>query len=64
MKNEKDYVFLEDIISLLLFENDILRKKLNNIKLSSAEIIFDNYIISPSYLVKNMLSNESRKGKK
>lgn len=51
----KDYIFLEDIISLLLFENDILQKKLNNIKLTSKEEIFDNFFVSPSLMVKCML---------
>lgn len=43
---------------------EIIRKKLNNIKLTSTEEIFDNFLVSPSFIVKNLLVNKCRKGEK
>ena len=63
MKNEYDYAFLEDVISLLLFENNILRKKLNKIKLTNTEEIVDNFLVPPSVIIKNLCKNINRKEK-
>ena len=63
MKDKKDYLFLEDIISLLLFENDILRKKLNNIKLTDHEEFIDNFLVPPSLIIKDLYKNFNRKEK-
>lgn len=63
MKDKKDYLFLEDIISLLLFENDILRKKLNNIKLSNTEEIVYNFLVPPSVIIRELYKIINRKEK-
>lgn len=63
MKDKKDYLFLQDIISLLLFENDILRKKLNNIKLTDREEFIDNFLVPPSLIIKDLYKNFNRKEK-
>lgn len=64
MKNEKtykdDYINSYDIINLLLFENNILQKKIKKEKLTQREQIFDNFIISPS-LVIHMLKLSNRR---
>lgn len=59
-KNNKidEYIFLESdyLLSGLIFslsqENEILRKKINNEKLSKEEEFFDNYIFSPSIILR------------
>lgn len=57
MKNEKnnkidEYISIEfvlnGLISGLSKENEILRKKLNNEKLTEEEKFFDDYILPPS----------------
>lgn len=63
MKDKKDYLFLEDVISLLLFENNILRKKLNNIKLTNKEKIIDNFLVPPSLIIRDLHKNFNRKEK-
>lgn len=63
MKDIKDYLFLEDVISLLLFENTILRKKLNNIKLTNKEEIVDNFLVPPSVIIRELYKNFNRKEK-
>lgn len=63
MKDKNDYIFLEDVISLLLFENTILRKKLNNIKLSNTEEIVDNFLVPPSIIIRELYKNINRKEK-
>lgn len=63
MKDKNDYIFLEDVISLLLFENTILRKKLNNIKLSNTEEIVDNFLVPPSTIIRELYKNINRKEK-
>ena len=64
MKDEKDSNFLEDVISLLLFENNILRKKLNKIKLTNTEEIVDNFLVPPSLIIRELYKNINRKEKK
>lgn len=63
MKDIKDDLFLEDVISLLLFENTILRKKLNNIKLTNTEEIVDNFLVPPSVIIRELYKNINRKEK-
>lgn len=63
MKDKKDFTFLEDVISLLLFENTILRKKLNNIKLTNTEEIVDNFLVPPSVIIRELYKNINRKEK-
>ena len=63
MKDEKDFIFLEDVISHLLFENTILRKKLNNIKLTNSEEIFDKFLVPPSLILSVLYKNINRKEK-
>lgn len=63
MKDKKDFTFLEDVISLLLFENGILRKKLNNIKLTNTEEIVDNFLVPPSLIIRDLYKNINRKEK-
>lgn len=64
MKNEKtykdDYINSSDIINLLLFENNILQKKIKNEKLTPREQFFDNFILSPSFVL-NMIKLSNRK---
>lgn len=64
MKDKEDSIFLEDVISLLLFENTILRKKLNKIKLTNTEEIVDNFLVPPSIIIKELYKNINRKEKK
>ena len=63
MKDEKDYCYLEDVISLLLFENNILKKKLNNIKLTHTEEIVYNFVVPPSFIIRKLYKNNDRKEK-
>lgn len=63
MKDIKDFIFSKDVISLLLFENTILRKKLNNIKLSNTEEIFYNSLVPPSLIIRELYININRKEK-
>lgn len=63
MNYKKDNLLLEDIISLLLFENVILRKKLNNIKLTNTEEIVDNFLVPPSLIIRDLYKNINRKEK-
>lgn len=63
MKYKEDFTFLEDVISLLLFENTILRKKLNNIKLSNTEEIVDSFLVPPSVIIRELYKNINRKEK-
>lgn len=63
MKDIKDFNFLEDVISLLLFENNILRKKLNKIKLTNTEEIVDNFLVPPSLIIRELYKNINRKEK-
>ena len=63
MKDKNDYLFLEDVISLLLFENNLLRKKLNNIKLTNTEEIVDNFLVPPSIIISDLYKNIYRKEK-
>lgn len=60
MKNKKnkkeDNISLESIVDsitdVLLVENEILRKKCNNQKLTPKEQFFDNYVFPPSIMVR------------
>lgn len=65
MKNEKtykdDYINSSDIINLLLFENNILQKKIKKEKLTQREQIFDNFIISPSLVLNHMIKLSNRR---
>lgn len=44
-----------DIIDLLIFENIVLQKKINNQKLNQREQIFDNFVVSPSLILRELL---------
>lgn len=52
------------LIDSLLLENTILQKKLNGVELSKNEFIFDTFMVSPSFLIKQLMkgvsSNEIR----
>lgn len=65
MKNKKinieDFLSSSDIISLLLFENSVLQKKINNENLTPKEQIFDNFIFSPSSILRHMIKLSNRK---
>lgn len=55
---KKDFITLDDIIFILLYENIILQKKINNQKLTQKELIFDNFIVSPSLILREILTRE------
>lgn len=65
MKNKetyKDYyIYTDDIINLLLFENNILQKKIKKEKLTQREQIFDNLIVSPSLILNHMIKLSNRR---
>ncbi|MBR1679985.1 MAG: hypothetical protein IJ704_05030 [Bacilli bacterium] len=61
MKNEEIKDISLDIINLLLYENTILRKKLNKIKLTKKEEFFDTFIISPSVMINLITRNGDEK---
>lgn len=44
-----------DLIDLLIFENIVLQKKINNQKLTQREQIFDNFVVSPSLILRELL---------
>lgn len=52
----EDYISTEDIIDALIYglqqENEILRKKLKNKKLTEEEKIFDTYVFPPSSILR------------
>lgn len=52
----EDYISTEDILDALIYglqqENEILRKKLNNKKLTEEEKIFDTYVFPPSSILR------------
>lgn len=61
-KNYKsNYISELDLINLLLFEIGILEKKLNKENLTEKEKIFDNFIVSPSFVLKTMVKASYRK---
>lgn len=64
MKNKNtykdDYIDTDDILNLLLFENTILQKKINNQNLTSKEKIFDTYIVSPSMILRDIIKRSKR----
>ena len=61
MKNKKidkyDFINSDDIIDLLLFEINILQKKINNENLTPKEKLFDSYIVSPSSVIRDLIKN-------
>jgi hypothetical protein len=50
-----DFIIFDDIIDLLIFENIVLQKKINNQKLTQREQIFDNFVVSPSLILRELL---------
>lgn len=50
-----DFIIFDDIINLLIFENIVLQKKINNQKLTQREQIFDNFVVSPSLILRELL---------
>lgn len=50
-----DFNIFNDIIDLLIFENIVLQKKINNQKLTQREQIFDNFVVSPSLILRELL---------
>lgn len=50
-----DFIIFDDIINLLIFENIVLQKKINNQKLTQRELIFDNFVVSPSLILRDLL---------
>lgn len=50
-----DFIIFDDIIDLLIFENIVLQKKINNQKLTQRELIFDNFVVSPSLILRELL---------
>lgn len=66
MKNKKinndDFLInFNDIISLLLFENSVLQKKINNENLTPKEQVFDSFIVSPSSILRDMIKLSNRR---
>lgn len=65
MKNKKnindDFISSDDIINLLLFENTILQKKIKNQNLTSKEQFFDSFIVSPSFILRDIIKIINRK---
>lgn len=65
MKNKKtykvNYINTDDVINLLLFENNILQKKIKKEKLTQKEQIFDNFIVSPSLILNDMIKLSNRR---
>lgn len=57
----KDFIIFDDIIDLLIFENIVLQKKINNQKLTQREQIFDNFVVSPSLILRVLLELLKRK---
>lgn len=52
---KQDYIKIEDILNLIIFENEILRKKLNKQTLSKKEEVFDSFFVSPISILKGIL---------
>lgn len=52
----EDIISTQDILDALIYglqqENEILRKKLNNKKLTEEEKIFDTYVFPPSSILR------------
>lgn len=59
--NKDDFIISNDIISLLLFENSILQKKINNENLTAKEQFFDSFIFSPSLILSHMIKLSNRR---
>lgn len=68
MKNKKtfkdDYISSDDIINLLLFENSILQKKIKNQDLTSKEKVFDTFIVSPSFILRDIIKRSKLQERK
>ena len=65
MKNKNfikdDFISSSDIISLLLFENTILQKKINNQNLTPKEQFFDSFFVAPSFMLNRIINSLNRK---
>lgn len=59
--NECDSIIYYDIIDLLLFENNVLQKKINNQNLTPKEKAFDSFIVSPSSIIRDIIKNSKHK---
>lgn len=68
MKNKKiyedDYISSDDIINLLLFENTVLQKKINNQHLTPKEKVFDSFIVSPSSILRDIIKSSKLQERK
>lgn len=68
MKNKKtfkdDYISSDDIINMLLFENSILQKKINNENLTPKEKVFDTFIVSPSSILRDIIKRSKLQERK
>lgn len=68
MKNKKtyedDYISSDDIINLLLFENTVLQKKINNQDLTPKEKVFDGFIVSPSSILRDIIKRSKLQERK
>lgn len=62
MKKES---LIDDILDLIIYENEILKKKIHGQKLMPREEFFINYVVSPSFMLKMALTDIRKKeGKK
>ena len=65
MKNKKtykyDYINTDDIMNLLLFENSVLQKKINNENLTAKEQFFDSFVVSPSLILNHLIKLSNRR---
>ena len=68
MKNKKtyesNYITSDDIINLLLFENTVLQKKINNQDLTPKEKVFDSFIVSPSSILRDIIKSSKLQERK
>lgn len=68
MKNKKihedDYISSDDIINLLLYENTVLQKKINNQDLTPKEKVFDSFIVSPSSILRDIIKRSKLQERK
>lgn len=59
MKNKKnyeyDFIISYQIVQLLLFENSVLQKKINNQDLTPKEKVFDSFTVSPSTIIRDII---------
>lgn len=68
MKNKKtfkdNYISSDDIINVLLVENSILQKKINNQDLTPKEKFFDSFIVSPSSILRDIIKRSKLQERK